>query len=293
MIKLLDSIYERIPDRGLVQRSIRYMIRVSANLLYHFYATSEKKSLNKDTVIVSLTSYPARINSVHTTIKSLLNQTYDNIYIILWLSAQQLDSIKSLPKKLLDLQEKGLEIRIVSDDLRSHKKYFYAFQRFPEHRIITVDDDVIYHPHLVSTLVEFNTKFPNCVICNRCAKIIRGGYSLWRKNDRQGIPQRDILPTGIGGILYPPHSLDERVFSIEAIKTTCLNADDLWLNFMCRLKRTQVVYTGFKTGLITILSTQKTALCNENVTMNKNDIQMEAISKWAQTNMGCDFFVNI
>lgn len=70
------------------------------------------------------------------------------------------------------------------------------------------------------------------------------------------------------------------------------NGDDLWLNLMCRLNGTKVVHTEEKFGFITVLSSQETALCIENVDHDKNDMQIAGISDWAK-NMQKDFFYNI
>lgn len=72
---------------------------------------------------MSLTSYPARISKLWMVIKTLLNQKLvDNYKVILWLSENQFPKgLDSLPKSLTNLIEKGLNIRFVSDDLKSHK----------------------------------------------------------------------------------------------------------------------------------------------------------------------------
>ncbi|MBQ2886366.1 MAG: hypothetical protein IJE43_21810 [Alphaproteobacteria bacterium] len=50
-------------------------------------------------VIVSLTSYPARINIVHKTIESLLNQTYKADKVILYLAYEQFQIKKKIYHK--------------------------------------------------------------------------------------------------------------------------------------------------------------------------------------------------
>ena len=51
-------------------------------------------------VIVSLTSYPKRINTVWITIETLLRQSFKPDKIILWLATDQFDGIESLPTEL-------------------------------------------------------------------------------------------------------------------------------------------------------------------------------------------------
>jgi len=297
MIKLLDKLYANISSKSFLLRCIKYLLRILANLyVYSFIRVkSVKTNISDDTLIVSLTSYPARISKLWMVIKTLLNQKLvDNFKVILWLSENQFPKgLDSLPKSLTNLIDKGLDIRFVSDDLKSHKKYYYAFKEYPNNIVVTVDDDVLYSPILLRTLLDAHDKYSDCVICNRGIKINKEkSYRNWDKVDNFMIPVSSIMPTGIGGVLYPPHCYNNNIFNIEAIKSTCINGDDLWLNFMCRLNGTKVVHTGVRFGFITVLSSQETALCIENVNHDKNDIQICSIIKWGLSK-NLNFYLNI
>lgn len=285
MILIFDKLYSNISSKYFILRCIKYLLRILANLYVYLFVRIKgvKTNLSDDTLIVSLTSYPARISKLWMVIKTLLNQKLvDNFKVILWLSENQFPKgLDSLPKSLTNLIEKGLDIRFVSDDLKSHKKYYYAFKEYPNNIVVTVDDDVLYSPILLRTLLDAHDKYSDCVICNRGIKINKEkSYRNWDKVDNFMIPVSNIMPTGIGGVLYPPHCYNNNIFNIEAIKSTCINGDDLWLNFMCRLNGTKVVHTGARFGFITVLSSQETALCIENVNHDKNDIQICSIIKW-------------
>lgn len=298
MLQYFDKWYSQISTNYLLLRILRYAIRVSANIYvrYALRAKTDKTYISDDTLIVSLTSYPARISKLWMVIKTLLNQKLvDNYKVILWLSENQFPKgLDSLPKSLTNLIEKGLDIRFVSDDLKSHKKYYYAFKEYPNNIVVTVDDDVLYSPILLRTLLDAHDKYSDCVICNRGIKINKEkSYRNWGKVDNFMIPVSSIMPTGIGGVLYPPHCYNNNIFNIEAIKSTCINGDDLWLNFMCRLNGTKVVHTGVRFGFITVLSSQETALCIENVNHDKNDIQIDAITKWMLNEKNTDFYINV
>ncbi len=56
-------------------------------------------------IIVSLTTYGKRINTVHLTIKTLLNQTYTFDKIILWLAEDEF-TLDTIPQELKELQKK-------------------------------------------------------------------------------------------------------------------------------------------------------------------------------------------
>lgn len=42
----------------------------------------------------------------------------------------------------------------MDEDIRSHKKYWYAISEYPGMSIITVDDDIIYSSDTIKDLVE-------------------------------------------------------------------------------------------------------------------------------------------
>ena len=96
----------------------------------------------KPKVIVNLTSFPERIKCVAQAIRSLQKQTIRVHKIILWLAKEQFAN-QELPETLTKLIGKDFEIRWCNEDLRPHKKYFYAFKEFSNSINITVDDDIL------------------------------------------------------------------------------------------------------------------------------------------------------
>lgn len=294
----LDSTYSQCKQSNLAWKCIRFGIRVLINIYARWGMPigTKNAAITEQTIIVSLTSFPARIKNIWITCATLLNQYYENIHIVLWLSKEQFpEGKKSLPKSLVNLTNKGLDIRFVDDDLRPHKKYFYSFKTWPNNCIITVDDDIIYNPNIVDKLVTIYKQFPKCVICNRGVKISHASYSHWEIAHNKLQPTYGIMPTGIGGVLYPPLCYDvENMFDVDTIKKTCLHGDDLWLNLMTRRKNTQIVLSGFRTGLVTILSSQESALCNTNVLSgNRNDEQITNLNIWCKKKLGCDYYINL
>ena len=190
----------------------------------------------KNDVVVSLTSFPPRMENLHMTIKSLFRQTVMPCKIVLWLSADEFPRRKDeLPETLLKLTCNGLDIRFVSGNIRSHKKYFYAFKEFTDSRIVTVDDDVVYPADMLERLVQLSDRFRNSV----CANIFRqismenngfAPYKRWTKVvSGEYVSSCRNTAIGCGGVLYPPHCFSERIFDMEAISEDCQNADDLWL----------------------------------------------------------------
>lgn len=242
-------------------------------------------SSNKKKIIVSLTTFPARIDIVPLVIESIFLQSVQPDKVILWLAESQFSSEKKLPSKLLEQKERGLEIKFC-EDLKPHKKYFYTLKNYPDDIIITLDDDVFYPPFLLKTLYDLYQDHPNCIACTRGHYITFDNdnqikpYKEWitLRENRPIEPSKLILPTGVGGVLYPPNSLHEEIFNKENIKELCLKADDLWLKIMAIKKGTKVVISKenfYK--FITINKTQTTALSHDNLHNGKNDKQLSKI----------------
>lgn len=259
--------------------------------IFHSSGVNQQEK-REQKIVVSLTSFPARINTVWLTIESLMRQTLKPDVIILWLGEDQFKGIDSLPKSLKKQQKRGLTIEFC-EDIKPHTKYYYAFQKFRDDLIITVDDDIFYPNWMIEGLMELHEGFPTSICCNRAHLITfnedgePNSYDDWLSNPKQiNGPTKALLPTGVGGVLYPPNSVDAEVFNKENIKNLCLFADDIWLKVMSLKKGTSVVKTkNFPSRLFYVASTQKVALWKENVKKGKNDIQLNNIKDYYNLNL--------
>ena len=240
---------------------------------------------NDGEIIVSLTSFPARIDKVWITISSLMNQTLKPKRIILWLAEEQFpEKEKDLPKKLKKMKDRGLEIRFC-DDLRPHKKYYYTMKENPDDIVVTVDDDMLYPENMLEQLWEAHRNNTNIVVCQYAHRITldeKGEikpYQEWESCYGESTdPDMRILPVGCGGVLYPPYCLDKRVFNIEDIKDLCPQMDDLWLKSMALLKGTKAAICNEGSQIyFDMTGTRKSGLQHVNAGQNKNDEAMASI----------------
>lgn len=251
---------------------------------------------NVSDVIISLTSYPARLPKLHIVIKSLLRQKYQPSKIYLYLGTDTKDSDIPDSLKKLEKKSKGLfEIKTNYEDLKPHKKYFYVMQENPESIVITVDDDLIYDCNLVKDLYKSYKKHPECVSARRVNFMTKtndsiNSYLNWKweyKNELE--PSFALLPTGCGGVLYPPHILPKETFDSVAVKKHCLNTDDIWLKFMELKNDVKVVFTNSKIiHPLTLRGSQKSALMHSNAestTENRNDINIRNMAKFTGINL--------
>ncbi len=238
-------------------------------------------------LIISLTTYPPRIGRVHLVIKSLLMQRHLPHKICLWLSQEQFPDRK-LPAELEALKAFGLEIDFVPENIRSHTKYFYAFERYPDKIVITVDDDLIYESDTVTRLWEAHRQFPKAVCTNLAAEILwdQTGYlpyNKWKtKRNKSDKPQLSLALLGFSGVLYPPMAAREGVMlDKELLRRLAPLADDLWLKGVLLSQGVEVVESaGQFVHPMVIPGSQKVRLMSENVGGNKNDLQWAELDSY-------------
>ena len=223
----------------------------------------------KGRVIVSLTSFPARLDTLDICIKSLFAQSVKPDKIVLYLGTE-CDDVP-LPPRLTALEKYGLEIKKGYADIRPHKKYLFAIQEYPDDIIITVDDDLMYDRDMIRSLLESYKKNPKAVSARRVHRITSSGGDLepydkfdkcWTKTTE---PSHILLSTNGAGSLFPPGSLPEEAFDIDAIKKLCLDADDIWIKFMLIKNGVPVVWVKSRKSMPDeIPGTQKIALYYSN-----------------------------
>ncbi len=241
---------------------------------------TEKKRDSK--YIVSLTSFPARINDVWISIETILRQSVKPDEIILWLAESQFPD-KKIPESLHNLTKRGLTIKYC-DDLKSHKKYYYAVKEYSDSNIITLDDDLYYHKDVLKNIIELHKKYPDCISTNRAHEIIIINDEIlpYRKWNHNAVnitkPSHLLLQTGGAGTLYPPRKLHKDILDKNLIKHLSFHADDVWLKMMAYLEGTKIITNKFyNKDFITVSKTQKEKLVSTNVIMGGNDEQLKNI----------------
>lgn len=243
----------------------------------------ETSSKRNKRIIISLTSYHKRFSTLDSCIKTLLLQTMKPNKIILYIFEAEK---KYLPKKVLRLQKYGLEIKYVRDDLRPHKKYYYAMKEFPNDIIITTDDDCLYSKYLVEELYRTYNKFPQAVTAGRARKIrAENGdflsYNTWCLTEESFRPSLSLLATGVGGVLYPPHLLNiSKLLDVNEINKY-ISVDDLWLKTVELTGRVPVVLCDSKVDRVRIElpGAADNGLAKGNVEMNQNDVYWSLLNR--------------
>lgn len=251
---------------------------------------SQKCGLNKkerkQKIVVSLTSFPGRIDTVWIVIETILRQTVKPDKILLWLADSQFDGLESLPESLLSLQQRGLTIRFC-DDLRSHKKYFYTMQEYPNDLVVLLDDDILYPFDTIEKLMMLHQKYPTDICTITGQAIVPGKLpSQWRNpllSERMEHSDNLQIFSGSGS-LYPPQSVHKAAFDKKSIQSVCPHADDLWLTYMGHRNKTKITALyPWRSFPVMIYGTEKETLWTINAAQGENDVQWSNMMELKQT----------
>ena len=270
-------------------KSAQWMLNKLIRIRGYLNIISSPVGVPNDELIISLTTYPDRIHTVWITIDSLMRQTIRSSHLILYLSEDEFPNHdKDLPQSLLRYKKYGLEIIWVKGNLRSHKKYLYAFKQFPDKYVVTVDDDLYYRSDMLANLWNLHLLNPGCVIANN-AKIIPSSdkdsifpqYQTWIPT-LHPMKGNQIIAIGCGGILYPVKLFARSEYdNVELIKSLAFETDDLWLKVQEILADIPVSNGKYYCKPPLIQGSQRTSLSKKNwQTGNVNDVNWSKLNQF-------------
>lgn len=272
----------------LVWYILRFFLNKRLPGYYKKHNSKEGRSSKEYTdcdVILSMTTYPKRMETLPIVIESLLRQTVKPTKFQLWLAEEQYPDKDTLLRDMKYYIERGLEIKFC-DDLKSHKKYYYAMKDNPDAIVITVDDDIIYPETMIEKLLKTYQKYPECIVTCRAhqMKIDENSvlpYNNWNYRAIGCVgPDLYLCATGGAGCLYPPNLLPKEVFNKEVFKEICFYADDLWLKCMEQINHIPTVLTGENNPeIISTIGSSEGGLAQSNVEGGKNDQQLKAVTE--------------
>lgn len=237
-------------------------------------------------LVCSLTSFPARIDEIWVCIETIFRQTVKADEVVLWLATPQFPD-HQLPESLQKCVEKGLTVRWVDEDLRSHKKYYYALQEYKNADIVLLDDDLYYPDQLLENLVAMSERHPESICATRVHKMTYyngklNPYKQWvhNFNSRKEQASSDYFFTSGAGTLIPTDVMPQDTFNKDVFKDICFYADDVWLNLQARHAGIQVFSNNkYDKDEISIGHSQQVKLVNENVLDGGNDKQIQAVKE--------------
>lgn len=236
--------------------------------------------------VISLTSFPARIDKVYITIESIFNQRVKPGIVHLWLSSSEITP-DQLPKSIKRLKKRGLRVSFVEKNVRSYNKLVHSLEEYPESVIVTIDDDIIYPSYWFKKMYEIHLEYPKEILCYRGHNILLNEYGqLCSYNEMMdGDNSSDeasytLIPTGVSGVMYPPFSLDKIVTNEGEYMNLSPMADDIWFKCCSLLNKTKCKRVFRKNiHFLMINSTQSVTLSKKNVGECLNDKQLDNVFK--------------
>jgi hypothetical protein len=235
-------------------------------------------------LIVNLTSFPARFDQLHLTLKSLLLQQTQPDKFVLWIYEKDLPN---LPNSVLNLKKYGLVIESCSEDTRSYKKLIPALQKWPNAFHVTADDDIYYRENWLTELTDGYHGNNREVLCLRAHLISRHQdgsakpYKEWLKKTFETESNSNLFPTTGAGTLFPPNVMHQDVLNQALFLSLAPYADDIWFYWMTIANNNKIRRVGSNQKIITWPSSKKSSLWSVNKTEEGgNDAQFEAVFRW-------------
>lgn len=204
--------------------------RVKGRLIPYLRAVIRPRPLLDESsdVVISFTSFPARIGGVWAVVDTLFRQKAPLKAVVLVLREQHFPG-RRIPASLERRTVRGLTILWVKADQRSYDKLLPTRQMFPDARIITVDDDKLYARDAASRLIKASDIYPGAIVGSR------GRRGLFIDETLQfvgavahGRCDSSVLFAGGAGILYPPKALHADAFDYRTATRLCPENDDIW-----------------------------------------------------------------
>lgn len=192
-------------------------------------------------ILISLTVIHTRLPKLHLTLRSLLGQDYKNFEVRIYASREPflldhgIPDVPAAIQRLISLDSR-LSWRWVPN-IGSYRKLLPALNEMidEDQLIVTADDDTIYPPTWLSTLVQYYSLL-NCIVTFRghFIAIRDGAIAPYRSWMRQGIaenPSELVFPTGKDGVLYHTSHFDRRVLDYLRALELAPTSDDVWFKW--------------------------------------------------------------
>ena len=226
-------------------------------------------------VVVSLTSYGARVDTVAYAVESIAAGRVRPRRLILWLDDAA--RYQTRPAALRRLESRGLEI-LLTTDWGPHKKYFPALPiaSAASLPLVTADDDILYPRFWLTRLWAAAQRAPDIIHCYRAHVVLTDGdriapYGAWLRR-RDTLASVANFATSGSGVYYPPAMVQALLSRGTDFTERAPRADDIWLNWVALrsgipIRQLATMPRDFRS----LPGTQVQALAQENVVGGGND----------------------
>lgn len=236
---------------------------------------------NDRSVVISLTSYPARFEYLCRTLKTLIAQSVSVSAIRVYIEDKD---FCELNEKLLNLEKYGVVFCPTISGWRAATKLIPELLREEanESFIIYLDDEIIYPRDLVKNLTANLQHYPDSDVIFNWGQVmptwdqITGRvpeYSTWKTTNLDSAKEKLVVPLGVAGVLIRRSSIPSGVTDLQKFQEVAQSNDDLW--FWCH-----AIQHGLKLQKsifpcrvpIYWKGSQENALWHTNILQGENDI---------------------
>jgi hypothetical protein len=261
----------RARKRARVGRAV-----VEAGMLGRRERRSAESVLGTAPVVVSLTSYGSRIDTVHLAIESIARGTVRPARMILWIDSPA--ALEALPPALERQRARGLEV-LLAHNYGPHTKYYPYVDAHEEFTVpvVTADDDILYPADWLSGIMAASAQHPDSIVgywIRRMSLESDGRpatYTSWPYAS-DTLPHAANVPLGVSGVLYPIRMLARLREQGEAFVSVAPHTDDLWLHAVALRSGVPVrQISATPVHFLTLPGTQEVTLASENLAGSGND----------------------
>jgi len=225
--------------------------------------------------VISLTSFPARIDRVWAAVDPLLRQRGAIRAVVLTLSDEEFPD-RRIPRSLTRRVRRGLEIHWTPVNFRSYNKLLPMRTLHPGVRVITVDDDKRYPSDMAARLIIASDTCPGAIVGHFGREVVRkeDGYRIGDVAGPHVSPDR-LLLIGLGGVLYPPGALHTDLHDAGLILRLCPTNDDIWFWAMSVRAGSQRICLGSPKPEPLLLQSGTPAL--RDINASEGPVQLSAV----------------
>lgn len=267
-----------------------YFSRLLATFILFYIKKSSKSRKNPNKhklpakLVLSLTSYKPRFDTLYYTLKCLTRQSVLPDSIILWVSEKDYAHV---PNEIMELQSvlggDLFSVKIAKDN-GPYTKIIPSIENYPEAFVVTADDDLFYSKNWLKHLLQEYDPSQKEIVAYVTHEITMNDentinpYVQWELNKKSDVDEWLGFPAGYGGVLYPPGCFDRRVVDEDLFLELSPKADDPWLYWMAKLNGYKTKKTREHFLQICWPRSQAVGLLNENVANNSNDWKIANLS---------------
>lgn len=194
--------------------------------------------MTKDTIILSMTTWPPRADFAVIAMKALKSQQHSEpVHYVLTLSNDEWMGEEKHDSLIQSMNYMNVEIIWDDGNIMSHKKLMPTLEKYPNNPILVVDDDKFQQKGWLEQFIQDHKAHPTDIIYGNASSrvIIRKGKI------QEGISQRGLYTypgrvtynekpaNGSAGTLYPAGTFtDKRFYDRELFMRLTPTSDETW-----------------------------------------------------------------